>query len=108
MVKEGRRIAATAFICPKWSTASRMVYVSLFRVYIASDEGLRSLIHASLTKSCQSLCLHDFISRICMARVHVPLIHIYLRKHKTSRVQKDKTTISAFSSVQFLISTSFE
>ncbi len=36
MVKEGRRIAATAFIRPKWSTAilqtSRMVYVSLFCV----------------------------------------------------------------------------
>ncbi len=43
---------------------SRMVYVSLFCVYIASDEGLSSLIHASLTKSCQSLCLHDLIRNL--------------------------------------------
>lgn len=84
MDKEGRRIAAAAFIRLKWSTAivqtSRMVYVYLFCVYMASDEGLRSLKHASLTKSCQSLCLQDFTSRICMTRVHVPL-HIYSFKH---------------------------
>lgn len=58
MVKEGRRIAATAFIRPKWSIANQpygLCFFILCSLYVASDEGLRSLIHASLTKRCQSL-----------------------------------------------------